>query len=100
MTQGRNAPGATARMDWTALSDDLEAVFVTARRISSLTRLHAAEHTRMRMCDDPRKVREAWADAKHLLALAADDHGLAVSRVAAKATTILGLAMDADDAAP
>ena len=100
MTQGHQAPGATPRLDWTVLSEDLEAVFVAARRIASLTRLHAAEQTRMRKSDDPRKIREGWADANHLLAVGADDLGLAVSRVAEKATVILGLAMDADDAAP
>ena len=99
MTQGHNAPGASARLDWTALSDDLEAVFVTARRMSSLARLQAAEHARMRTCGDPRQVREAWADANHLLALAADDLGLAVSRLAAQASSIVSLALDADDAA-
>ena len=53
----------------------------------------------MRTCGDPRQVREAWADANDLLALAADDLGLAVSRVAAQASSIVSLAMDADDAA-
>lgn len=96
MTQP-SEPGASARPDWLALSYDLEAVFVAARRLSAATRLQAAEYERLRGATDPRRLREAWTDANHLVANAIGDLTRATDRLEAQAATIVGLALDADD---
>lgn len=93
----QTAPGAPARLDWLDLSEDLEAVFVAARRLSTVVRLHAAEHDRLRATSDARLLRQAWDDANHLLAAAEVELERATRRLADKAAGIVGLALDAED---
>jgi hypothetical protein len=93
----RSSPGASARPDWLTLSDDLEAVFVAARRLSTMTRLQAAEYDRLRAVADPRRLREAWSDTIHFFAKVVTDLDHAVERLSAQAAAILGLALDASE---
>lgn len=90
-------PGAPARLDWFALSEDLEAVFAATRRISAVMRLQTAEHGRLRGSGSRIQMRDAWADSIHLMGAAEADLAGATQRLAAKASAILGLAMDAQD---
>ncbi|GGJ40838.1 hypothetical protein [Neoroseomonas lacus] len=100
MIQGHNTPGAPARLDWFTLSDDLEAVFVAARRVSALARLATTEQARIQDRETPRRVREAWADVNLLLCAAVDDMDKASSHLSAKAAALLGVVMDAEDREP
>jgi hypothetical protein len=93
----RSSPGASARPDWLTLSDDLEAVFVAARRLSTMTRLQAAEYDRLHAVADPRRLREAWSDTIHFFAKVVTDLDHAVERLSAQAAAILGLALDASE---
>lgn len=63
-------------------------------------RLQAAERVCLQASGDARKVREARADADRLLANAAGELEAAVGVVAARAVTIIGLAMEAEDRVP
>ena len=90
-------PGASARPDWLTLSDDLDAVFIAARRLSAATRLQAAEYDRLRSAADPRHLRAAWTDANHVVANAVGDLMQAVERLEAQAASLVGLALDGDD---
>jgi hypothetical protein len=96
MTQP-SEPGASARPDWLALSDDLEALFVARRRLAAAARLQAAEFERLRSAADPRDLRAAWNDANHMVANAVGALMQATDRLEAQAAAIVGLALDADD---
>ncbi|CAH0150324.1 hypothetical protein [Roseomonas sp. CECT 9278] len=94
-----NPPGASACLDWTVLSNDLEAVFAAARRISSLMRLQATEHGRLRGVASREQLRDAWADSIHLMTAAEADLAGATQRLSSQASAILGAVMDAEDSA-
>lgn len=97
MTKGQNTLGTPARLDWFTLSEDLEAVFVAARRICALARLADAEQVRTQATNDARQVRAAWSDVNYLLAGAAADLDSASGRLSAKASTVLGIVLEAED---
>jgi hypothetical protein len=92
-------PGAPARLDWTVVSNDLEAVFAATRRISALMRLQAAEHARLQGTADRAQLRDAWADSLHLMTAAEAELAGATQRLATQAAAIVGVVMDAEDRA-
>jgi hypothetical protein len=97
MMTEQTAPGTPARLNWFELSEDLEAVFVAARRLSTVVRLQTMEHGRLRVASDARLLRQVWADANHLLTLAEAELERATRRLADQAAGIVGLALDAED---
>lgn len=89
--------GASTRLDWFTLSANLEAVFVAARRLSAVARLQAAELGHVRDETDPRRVREVWNDANHVVATAVADLNGSVERLRSTASAMVGLALDASE---